>query len=152
MRHLLLAVMLFAACTPEIPEVAETSGAEAAAGSNAVGVKSEALLATPCSDFQWVARVEKSLENAYSCQHSKWINPGDNTLLNNYCRRPGNPTQFMSLWSGFNVTNADPNICQVTTRRRINGGSGQYCDWLRHHCIIEPWSTTCSAVQINACN
>lgn len=158
MKHVfVLALLVAAACAPpehDLSVEASAPALTAAAGSGAVAATAAFPPGQykPCEVEQWVARIRNTLESVYGCQHNFWYNGPNGTLANDKCLKPGGPAgALMRLRAGYDLENAEPNICKLTVARKLSNGN--YCMWLREHCIIEPWSTSCSgATQIFPCN
>lgn len=100
MKHLFVVIaVLFAACAPEVPNVAETSGGETA-GAGSVGADKEALLAN-CTNTSCICsktyfdEMRNTMNLNYGCASGAWNPPGafgSSSVQNTTCKYLGYKT------------------------------------------------------------
>lgn len=147
MRSTLLLVVMLAACAPEMPTVAETSGGEVEGAAGSVGVQAEALTADPCS-LSTIQAAKQSMKNGWSCDLNNW-NPSNSFYTTYNMKRTSNNCTYAGNAVSVKIDNpVNNNFISCDFRiSKTTGSDPRFNPWLRATCL--PNHSTCTTTYWN---
>jgi hypothetical protein len=124
MKHVfVLALLVAAACAPEVPTMAETSGGEVEGAAGSVASSKEALL-TETSD-QCLRQIQSYAQNWFRTQYTPFLNCGSNTFMDNTynCQ---NSTKWFQVSQQVYTTGLTNGQASCSTERAASALNGSW--------------------------